>query len=134
MLKPDASHQEFVKPYDDLSSANKTSVRKAAKLCSLATAFLMGGNPQQYGQLILGLQNQYLMENDQFPKTLTEAYNLMSNYLVDPQKYTADAATSSKELKQSVYSLRLSFLQGSFPNSIIMKLHMFKRLKFHLQT
>ena len=26
------------------------------------------------------------------------------------------------------------FLQGSFPNSIVMKLHMFKRLKFHLQT
>ena len=114
MVKDGATQQEFYTTYAALSADEKEAVLSAAESRGLAIAFLMGGNPQQYGQLILGLQNQFLMKNDQFPKTLTEAYNLMSNYLVDPQKYAIDATASSKELKNSVYSLRLSFLQGPF--------------------
>ena len=102
--------QEFADAYKKLSKDDHAEILNAAESKSLAVAFLMGGKPDQYGELILTLQNQYLLKNDLFPNNLTEAYNLMANFLINPN-LSNEFAPNAQNFKNSVYSLGLSFLQ-----------------------
>jgi len=47
----------------------------------LAIAFLLGGRVELYGDLFTDLENDYLKGRDFFPDSVTDAYNLMSNYV-----------------------------------------------------
>jgi len=47
----------------------------------MAIAFLLGGRVDLYGDLFTDLENDYLKGRDFFPDTITDAYNLMSNYV-----------------------------------------------------
>ena len=43
-------------------------------------AFLRQSNKLRYGQLLTDLTNQYSQKNDQYPKDLTESYNLLVHF------------------------------------------------------
>jgi hypothetical protein len=50
-----------------------------------ATAFLLGADRSQFGKLLDKLQNDYLQGySDCYPKTVTDAYNLLINEKQDP--------------------------------------------------
>ena len=46
----------------------------------IATCFFHGADRQQYGQLIRDYENSFIEGHDRFPKTLTDAYNLLVKY------------------------------------------------------
>ena len=110
LIQSSSSQDEFAAAYEKLSKDERLAIMNAAESKSLAIAFLMGGRPDQYGELILTLQNQYLLKNDLFPNNLTEAYNLMANFLTNSNSYI-EPVQSAQKLNKSVYSLGLSFLQ-----------------------
>ena len=56
---------------------------------------------------VIDLQNDYNNGIDQFPNSLTEAYNVMANY--------TPKTTVNKETQGSVYSLAMSFYQDRVP-------------------
>ena len=58
----------------------------------MVMAFISGANSIKYGRLIEELENSYLKGNEnEYPKTVTDAYNLLLNYKNDPK--TTRAAT-----------------------------------------
>ena len=51
-----------------------------AKERSLAIMFILNARQDIYGQLTTDLENRFLLGHDDFPKTTTEAYDMLSNY------------------------------------------------------
>ena len=100
--------------FDKLDKDVQQDVKHKAENRVLAMMFLLGGRPDKYQNLLVDLQNQFIRGNDQFPKTLTDSYNLMSNYTpslttsaLDPQQQKID--------QQSVYDLGMHFFQKVEP-------------------
>jgi hypothetical protein len=52
----------------------------AARQRFLAYAFIQGADKTRFGDLLLELENQHTCGNDNFPRDLTGAYNLLVNY------------------------------------------------------
>ena len=71
----------------------------------LSIAFLLGGRVDQYGDLLRELENDYLKGKDFFPNNVTEAYNLMSNYV---QRKGLGPSTNRVPVRQNA----LGFLQN----------------------
>jgi hypothetical protein len=61
----------------------------AAKLQSIAIAFLKRADKKRYGGLWSDLENQFSRGLDHFPMDLTNAHNLLLNYKTLPQGTTA---------------------------------------------
>jgi hypothetical protein len=51
---------------------------------SIAVAFINKADKTRYGRLIEDLRNNYLMGQDNYPKNLNQAYNLLVNWQQDP--------------------------------------------------
>ena len=66
--------------YFDFDETSRGQLHVKVENRVLGMMFLVGGRLQRYGNLLVDLQNQFVRDNDQFPKTLTDAYNLMVNY------------------------------------------------------
>lgn len=49
----------------------------------IAACFLHGSDKQRYGALVQDYENSYIEGVDRFPKTLTDAYNLLVKYKQD---------------------------------------------------
>jgi len=100
--------------YDDVNVSE--SVRKdyeeKARSKFLATAFLLGGRMDLYGDLCTELENDFLKGRDFFPDSTTEAYNLMTNYV---QRKGARNNTDRAYLRQN----GLGFLQTNKKNDIV---------------
>ena len=75
-----ANGQDYENDYDYLADTDKEEILKKAEDKYIATAFMFGASRSRYGSLIVDLQNAYVMGEDKFPATLTEAYNMMANY------------------------------------------------------
>ena len=58
----------------------RVEARVRAKNKALAIAFLKRSDKARDGQLLWDLKNQYSSGTDQYPKTVTEAYNLLVSY------------------------------------------------------
>jgi hypothetical protein len=58
----------------------------------LATAFLNGADHSCYGRLLDRLQNDYLQGQDRYPKTLTNAYDLLTNWKPESQQNDTNAS------------------------------------------
>jgi len=67
------------------SDVQETYIYKA-KERSLAIMFILNARQDTYGQLTTDLENRYLMGYDDFLKTMTEAYDMISNYKYSSQK------------------------------------------------
>jgi hypothetical protein len=52
---------------------------------SVAIAFISNADKTRYGRLIEDLHNNYLMGQDNYPRTLNQAYNLLVNWQQDPR-------------------------------------------------
>ena len=56
----------------------------------MAMAFISGSNRIKYGKLIEELENSYLKGNENdYLKTVTDAYNLLLNYKNDPRNHSS---------------------------------------------
>ena len=51
----------------------------------LALAFLMGSDRTRFGRLLEKLENDFTAGNDNYPKTLTDAYNMLLEWKDDPR-------------------------------------------------
>ena len=51
----------------------------------LALAFLMGSDRSRFGRLLEKLENDFNAGNDNYPKTLTDAYNMLLEWKDDPR-------------------------------------------------
>ena len=51
----------------------------------LALAFLMGSDRSRFGRLLEKLENHFTAGNDNYPKTLTDAYNMLLEWKDDPR-------------------------------------------------
>ena len=51
----------------------------------LALAFLMGSDRSRFGRLLEKLENDFTAGNDNYPKTLTNAYNMLLEWKDDPR-------------------------------------------------
>ena len=69
LIKANSSQENFAAAFESLKKDDKNKVLEEAKAKSLAICFLMGGRPEQYGELILTLQNQYLLKTTSFQIT-----------------------------------------------------------------
>jgi len=65
---------------DSMEESVREKYFEKARKKFLAIAFLLGGKPDLYENLVVDLENDYLKGNDFFPSTVTEAYQLMANY------------------------------------------------------
>jgi len=113
VLAKDATDEEFGVTYDALTSIEKESYKRSADDRALAVAFLMGGKQNVYGDLLVDLQNQYLIGNDQFPVSLTAAYALMANYVPRSRPTTVVPGDQAARDRRSIYSLGMSFFQST---------------------
>jgi hypothetical protein len=66
--------------YDTMSEAEKEEVEKEAQGRYLAVAFVLGADRLRYGRLIENLENDYLQGQNNYPTTVTAAYNLLTNW------------------------------------------------------
>jgi hypothetical protein len=48
-------------------------------------AFLLGSDRNRFGKLIEDLENEFLRGHDNFPRSLTNAYHLLTNWKCDPR-------------------------------------------------
>jgi hypothetical protein len=51
----------------------------------LAFTYLENSDRTKYGSLLTGLQTQQSLKNNQYPQTITEATNVLSNHRFDQQ-------------------------------------------------
>ena len=49
----------------------------------LTVLYLENTDQTRYGSLVSGLSSQYALGNDQYPKVITTAYNVLSNHKFD---------------------------------------------------
>ena len=78
--------------------------------------FLKSCNQNKYGSVLKGLANQYALGNDQYPKTITAATDVLSNHKLDQkffdlQKKSRSAHAVSKEEGTDNKTMETSFNQ-----------------------
>jgi hypothetical protein len=65
---------------DIASPEQMKAATEAAKQVYLAVAFLSGSDRNIYGRMLDDLENAYLYGRDEYPRTLTAAYNLLVHW------------------------------------------------------
>jgi hypothetical protein len=70
---------------DDMSKEERDDLQKDAQLRYLAVAFILGSDRPQFGRLIENIENDYLQGQNNYPTTVTAAYNLLTNWKQDPR-------------------------------------------------
>ena len=90
---------EKMKDYDATKSDVVTSCQEKAFQQLLAYTYLDNSDKTKYGSLLAGLQTQQSLKNNQYPKTITEATNVLSNHRFDVTsgKKPIDKATKDHE-------------------------------------
>ena len=70
------------------TASNKRDAEKEANEAYMAMSFISGVNRIKYIRLIEELENSYLKgHKNEYPKTVTGAYNLLFNYKNDPRNH-----------------------------------------------
>jgi hypothetical protein len=59
--------------------------KKDAQGRYLAVAFLLGADRNRYGKMVEDLENDFLQGQNNYPRTLTAAYHLLTNWKQDPR-------------------------------------------------
>jgi hypothetical protein len=68
------------------SDAEKAEVAKEAQDEYLAIAFLLHADRTRYSSMLQDYENDFLQGQDNYPKTVTAAYNVLTNWKQDPHK------------------------------------------------
>jgi hypothetical protein len=66
------------------NAAEQTAMKTAAFQRWLAYLLLKGSDRTKYGSLLMGFVSQFSLGNDQYPKDLTTATDVLSNHKFDP--------------------------------------------------
>jgi hypothetical protein len=74
--------RKWVLSMKDYDESNSDQMEKCCKPTSCFT-FLENSGKEKYGSLLIGLQTQQSLKNNQYPKTVTEANNVLSNHRFD---------------------------------------------------
>ena len=69
---------------DDATEAQKDAAEIQGIEWYLALAFLMGSDRSRFGRLLEKLENDFTAGHDNYPKTLTNAYNMLLEWKDDP--------------------------------------------------
>jgi hypothetical protein len=80
--------KDLSKEVEELSDRDKDKAQDEF----LATAFLNGADFSHCGRLLDRLQNDYLQGQDGYPKTLTNAYHLLTNWKTKSQQNNTNAS------------------------------------------
>jgi len=65
---------------EDMTDDQRKELTEKATERSTAVAFMLGCDRTRYGRLIEDLENDYLQGENKYPKTISEAYNLLTNW------------------------------------------------------
>jgi hypothetical protein len=65
---------------DTTTATEIAEINKKAREYTLGTALILGADPDRYSNMIRGLKNASLAGRDEWPKTVTEAYNYLSKW------------------------------------------------------
>lgn len=65
------------------TAAELEALEKDAQQQYLSVAFILGSDRSRYGRLIENLENDFLQGQNSYPKTVTAAYNLITNWKQD---------------------------------------------------
>ena len=69
---------------DEATEAQEEAAETEGTQWYLALAFLMGSDRSRFGRLLEKLENDFTAGNDNYPKTLTDAYNMLLEWKDDP--------------------------------------------------
>ena len=70
---------------DDATEAQEEAAEIQGIEWYLALAFLMGSDRSRFGRLLEKLENDFTAGHDNYPKTLTDAYNMLLEWKDDPR-------------------------------------------------
>ena len=70
---------------DEATEAQEEAAETEGIQWYLALAFLMGSDRSRFGRLLEKLENDFTAGNDNYPKTLTDAYNMLLEWKDDPR-------------------------------------------------
>ena len=70
---------------DEATDAQEEAAETEGTQWYLALAFLMGSDRSRFGCLLEKLENDFTAGNDNYPKTLTDAYNMLLEWKDDPR-------------------------------------------------
>jgi hypothetical protein len=77
--------------------------------------FIEQSNKKKYGSILNGLSTQYLLGNDQYPKTMDEAINVLSNHKFDTSYNQSQRMTSNRnDTDEQAPSLSFIQLEGKY--------------------
>ena len=62
----------------------------------LACAFLLGANRKTYGKLVEDIENDYTQKVDKYPKSLINAYTLLTNWKMNPRNLIQALGTQAE--------------------------------------
>lgn len=77
------SKREYTKDYDALDGAQKKDVRLIARQEYLGTAFVLKADRGRYHKLVMDLENSHTQGVDKYPKSVTNAYNMVTHWKSD---------------------------------------------------
>jgi hypothetical protein len=81
-----SKYMKTMKDYDEKNAAKVEECKEQAYQQLLAYIYLDNSDKAKYGTLINGLQTQQSLKNNQYPKTVTEANNVLNNHRFDKTK------------------------------------------------
>ena len=70
---------------DEATDAQEEAAETDGTQWYLALAFLMGSDRSRFGRLLEKLENDFTAGNDNYPKALTDAYNMLLEWKDDPR-------------------------------------------------
>ena len=73
--------------YQAASQTDKATLKNEAFEKWMAYLLIRGSDQAKYGSLIKGFVSQFSLGNDQYPKTITTATDVLSNHKIDPRYY-----------------------------------------------
>jgi hypothetical protein len=73
-------------PMKDMDKAATLAIQKESEERYLAVAIMIGADKSRFSTLFEDLQNDYLQKRDNYPKTMAESYNLLTNWCTDAQQ------------------------------------------------
>ena len=93
-------------PTEDISSTTNDELRERVTDKSKAVAFLKSANRKTYGKLLSSKREQYSFKIDMYPKTLSDAYEMLS-------AHTPHASYHNKNKKENKSNHNTTNVEGS---------------------
>ena len=78
---------EAMDGYNETDSKSQEKFRNEAYQRFIAFLYMSNSDKSKYGSLLTGLHTQQSLNNDQYPRTITDANNVLSNHRFDNVKF-----------------------------------------------